>query len=109
MQTATMPRFPPTSAVLATLLGGALFLGAVALLSLPPLRTGAFALGAAPLWLLGMPLASLAALAIRHLATLSRRRSPASSSSPGLRRLRPSAPQARKRPAMARPRLPRAA
>ncbi|MDH5821751.1 hypothetical protein QFW77_01910, partial [Luteimonas sp. RD2P54] len=74
MQTATMPPSPSPAAVLATLLAGALFLGAVALLSLSPLRTGAFALGAAPLWLLGMPLASLAALAVRQLATLSRRR-----------------------------------
>ncbi|MEZ0469070.1 hypothetical protein [Luteimonas salinilitoris] len=109
MHTATMPSSPSTLALLAAVLGGALFLGALALLSLPPLRAGAFALGAAPLWLLGMPLASLAALAARYLATLSRRRSPASSSSPGLRRWRPSGPQARRRAATPRPRLPRAA
>ncbi|WP_255516449.1 hypothetical protein [Luteimonas suaedae] len=109
MHTAPMPPSPSAPTLLAAVLGGALFLGAIALLSLPPLRAGAFALGAAPLWLLGMPLASLAALAARYLVTLSHRRSPASSSSPGLRRWRPSAPQARRRVAVPRPRLPRAA
>lgn len=109
MHTIPMPSSSSAPALLAAVLGGALFLGALALVSLPPLRAGAFALGAAPLWLLGMPLASLAALAVRPLATLSRRRSQASSSSPGLRRRRPSTPQARRRAPTPRPRLPHAA
>src|SRR3546814_7155766 len=48
---------------LATWLLGALFLGVVAMLSLPAARADSAAFGWMPLWLLGMPLASLAALA----------------------------------------------
>jgi|HigsolmetaAR204D_1030405.scaffolds.fasta_scaffold00999_2 hypothetical protein len=52
-------RFPSTGAIEQTLLG-LLFLGAVAMLSFPAAR-GAGPLGWMPLWLVGMPLASLAA------------------------------------------------
>src|SRR3546814_19748100 len=44
---------------LATWLLGALFLGVVAMLSLPAARADSDAFGWLPLWLLGMPLASL--------------------------------------------------
>ena len=87
---------------------GALFLGAIAVLSLPAARATGGALGWTPLWLLGMPLASLAALAAARLhLRLPRRRMP--DSSPAMRRRRPGTTQARRRPAPATPRLPRAA
>lgn len=86
---------------------GALFLGAVAVLSLPAARADSAALGWMPLWLLGMPLASLAALAATRLR-LPRRRMP--DSSPAMRRRRPGTTQARRRQGgSTRPRLPRAA
>ncbi|HZW19455.1 MAG TPA: hypothetical protein VFF71_11675 [Luteimonas sp.] len=94
---------------LAAWLLGALFLGAIALLSLPAARAANGALGWMPLWLLGMPLASLAALAAsRFHLRLPRRRMP--DSSPAMRRRRPGTTQASRRAAPAvRRRLPRAA
>ena len=87
---------------------GALFLGIVAMLSLPAARADSIAFGWMPLWLLGMPLASLAALAASRLSLrLPRRRMP--DSSPAMRRRRPGTTQARRRAAPARTRLPRAA
>src|SRR3546814_16039274 len=65
---------------LATWLLGALFLGVVAMLSLPAARADSAAFGWMPLWLLGMPLASLAALAAaRFHLRRPRRRMPDSS------------------------------
>ena len=93
---------------LATWLLGALFLGAIAVLSLPAARADSAAFGSMPLWLLGMPLASLAALAVSRLSLrLPRRRMP--DSSPAMRRRRPGTTQARRRAAPARKALPRAA
>lgn len=85
---------------------GALFLGAIAVLSLPAARADSAAFGWLPLWLLGMPLASLAALAATRLR-LPRRRMP--DSSPAMRRRRPGTAQARRRRDPAPQRLPRAA
>lgn len=73
---------------------GLLFLGAVALLSFPALRTGASAVGWAPMWLLGMPAVAWCVLVLRRLP---RRRKLASSAV--LRRRRPGLAQARRRPA----------
>src|SRR5690606_12803131 len=93
---------------LAVWLLGALFLGVVALLSLPSARAASGAFGWTPLWLLGMPLASLAALAASRLfLRLPRRRMP--DSSPAMRRRRPGTTQARRPAAPVRQRLPRAA
>jgi hypothetical protein len=85
---------------------GALFLGAIAVLSLPAARADSAAFGWMPLWLLGMPLASLAALAATRLR-LPRRRMP--DSSPAMRRRRPGTVQARRRREAMPRRLPRAA
>ena len=77
---------------------GALFLGAIAVLSLPAARAESAALGWMPLWLLGMPLASLAALVATRasgLLRLPRRRM--LDSSPAMRRRRPGTVQARRR------------
>ncbi|MFC3716478.1 hypothetical protein ACFONC_09960 [Luteimonas soli] len=93
---------------LAAWLLGMLFLGAIAMLSLPAARADSAAFGWMPLWLLGMPLASLAALAAARLhLRLPRRRMP--DSSPAMRRRRPGTTQARRRPTPVRTRLPRAA
>ena len=93
---------------LAAWLLGALFLGAIAMLSLPAARADSAALGWMPMWLLGMPLASLAALAaVRLHLRLPRRRMP--DSSPAMRRRRPGTTQARRRAAAPRTRLPHAA
>ena len=100
----------PNSGVppLAAWLLGALFLGAIAMLSLPAARADSAALGWMPMWLLGMPLASLAALAAARLhLRLPRRRMP--DSSPAMRRRRPGTTQARRRAAPPRTRLPHAA
>jgi len=80
---------------------GALFLGAIAMLSLPAARADSAALGWMPLWLLGMPLASLGALAMLQAVRLRlpRRRMP--DSSPAMRRRRPGTVQARRRGAEA--------
>ncbi|HVI58609.1 MAG TPA: hypothetical protein VM619_06995 [Luteimonas sp.] len=85
---------------------GALFLGAIIVLSLPAARADSAAFGWMPLWLLGMPLASLAALAATRLR-LPRRRMP--DSSPAMRRRRPGTTQARRRREPAPPRLARVA
>lgn len=93
---------------LTTWLLGALFLGGIAVLSLPGARAGDGALGWMPLWLLGMPLASLAALAASRLfLRLPRRRMP--DSSPAMRRRRPGTTQARRRPVPKPARLSHAA
>lgn len=94
---------------LAPWLLGALFLGAVAMLSLPAARADSVALGWMPLWLAGMPLASLCALALTHIhrLRLPRRRKP--DSSPVLRRRRPGTVQARRRRQATTQPLPRAA
>ena len=87
---------------------GALFLGAIAMLSLPAARADSAVLGWMPMWLLGMPLASLVALSAARLhLRLPRRRMP--DSSPAMRRRRPGTTQARRRPAPARRKLPHAA
>lgn len=78
---------------------GAAFLGAVAMLSLPAVRTAASPIGPLPLWLLAMPLTSLAALALADRLPMPPRGPAPSSAGP---RRRP-APQARRR-APARPR-----
>ena len=86
--------FVRSDATLPAAILGVLFLGAIALLSFPGLRTGTSAVGWAPMWLLGMPALAWCTLALRHLA---RRRKPASSAV--LRRRRPGLAQARWRPA----------
>jgi len=53
---------------LAQSLAGALFLGLVAMLSLPSARGDSAWFGLMPLWLLGMPLAGLLALHLRSRA-----------------------------------------
>lgn len=58
---------PSARGVMRRVLVGAAFLGAVAVLSLPAAR-GAGPVGWMPMWLLGMPLAGLAALALAELA-----------------------------------------
>ncbi|KLI99412.1 hypothetical protein [Luteimonas sp. FCS-9] len=73
---------------------GLLFLGAVALLSFPGLRTGVGLAGWPPLWLVGMP---AAAWTTWCALCLPRRRKPASSAV--LRRRRPGLAQAARRPA----------
>ncbi|MCD9029367.1 hypothetical protein LDO26_14305 [Luteimonas sp. BDR2-5] len=78
---------------------GLLFLGAVALLSFPAARSGAGALGPAPMWLLGLPAAAWATLCLLRLP---RRRGPASSAVPRRRRPGPAAAQATRRPARRR-------
>ncbi|MCD9127419.1 hypothetical protein [Luteimonas fraxinea] len=83
----------PADAALRTLLVGALFLGAVSLLSFPGLRTGATAVGWPPLWLIGMPAVAWLTLFLRRLP---RRRKLASSAV--LRRRRPGLAQAQRRP-----------
>ena len=85
----------PETRFLRQVLLGAAFLGAVAVVSLPAAR-GAGALGWMPMWLLGMPLAALATLALVDL----RRRGPVGHAVPAAasrRRARPA--QARRRPA----------
>jgi hypothetical protein len=89
---------------------GALFLGAISVLSLPAAQADSAALGWMPLWLLGMPLASLGALAVVHVVRLRlpRRRMPDSSTA--VRRRRPgTSVQARRTVATPRARWPRAA
>jgi hypothetical protein len=85
---------------------GLLFLGVVAMLSFPSARGASAWLGSMPLWLLGMPLAALAALHVRKLV-----QAPAPAAMPASRRRRAGAnPQARRRgPATASTRMPRAA
>lgn len=114
MTLASQPLFRDTTArdsgvpPLAAWLLGALFLGAIAVLSLPGARAASGAFGWMPLWLLGMPLASLAALAAaRFHLRLPRRRMP--DSSPAMRRRRPGTMQARRRPVPTRTRWPHAA
>ncbi len=95
---------------LAHYLLGALFLGVIALLSLPAARADSAALGWMPLWLLGMPLASLCALAVAHAPRFRLQRRHLQDASPVVRQRRPGVAQARRRTApVARPRLPRAA
>ena len=85
-------------AVLRALPVGALFLGAIALLSFPGLRTGTSAVGWPPMWLLGLPAVAWVTL---QLLRLPRRRGRASSAMP--RRRGPGVSvQARRRPARPR-------
>lgn len=80
--------------VLPAALLGLMFLGAIALLSFPALRSGVSAVGWAPLWLLGLPACAWLTCVLRRLP---RRRKLASSAV--LRRRRPGLVQARRRPA----------
>lgn len=68
----------PTHRLLSRLLVAALFVAAVAVLSLPAARTTSLLLGWMPLWLLGMPLTSVVALRVSRsridVAGLARRR-----------------------------------
>jgi len=88
-----VPPSPASNRFLRQGLLGLAFLGLVSMLSLPAAR-GAGPVGWMPMWLLGMPLAALAALAVADL----RPRAPA------LRpqAVAPSAPRRRARPAQAR-------
>lgn len=90
---------------------GLLFLAAIAMLALPAARGASASVGLLPLWLPGMPLAGLLALAAARSveSRAPRRRGPVASAPPQQRR-RPAMAQARRRsdsPAPAR--LPRAA
>ena len=89
----------------------ALFLGAVTVLSLPAARADSAALGWMPMWLLGMPLASLCTLAVLELSRLRLpRRRPLLAGSVPPRQRQPGRLQARRRGAVpTRLRLPRAA
>lgn len=95
--------------VLRQCLLGLAFLGVIAMLSLPAARGADTAVGWLPLWLLGMPLAALAALWLRDLRPrFPDRRLPAPAPA-GMRR-RPGPVQARRRPRSgARVRVPAAA
>lgn len=83
---------------LAPWLRGALFLAAVSVLALPAARGHSVVFGLVPLWLLGMPLASLLALAVAREveSRLPRRHAAVSFPAPQQRR-RPAMPQARRR------------
>ncbi|MEN4901978.1 hypothetical protein [Luteimonas sp. TWI1416] len=88
---------PPASdprALLGAGLLGLLFLGSVALLSFPGLRSGVAVVGWPPLWLVGMPAAAWLTWCVLRLP---RRRKLASSAV--LRRRRPGLAQAARRPA----------
>lgn len=93
-----MPHAPhcddTTDRLLRQALVGLAFLGAIVLLSLPAARGAATPVGWMPLWLLGMPLASLLALHLRDLAGRPGRLRAAAPS--------PAAPRARPRPIQAR-------
>lgn len=77
---------------------GLLFLAAIALLALPAARGASASVGLLPLWLPGMPLAGLLALAAARAveAHSPRRRSPVTSATPPPRR-RAAMSQARRR------------
>ena len=85
---------PAADRLLHLALPGLVFLGAIALLSFPALRSGVTALGWAPLWLIGLPAIAWLTFFLRRLP---RRRKLASSAV--LRRRRPGLVQARRRPA----------
>lgn len=78
---------------------GLLFLAAIALLALPAARGASASVGLLPLWLPGMPLAGLLALAAARAveARSPRRRGPVASSATPQQRRRPAMPQARRR------------
>lgn len=89
-----VPRAQPERVQLAAVLGGVVFLALVAISTLPAARGTSAWFGPMPLWLLGMPLASIAALALS-------RRTPhraQQSVPPMLRRVAPSAASSRPRP-----------
>ena len=86
----------PDTRFLRQALIGAAFLGLVAIVSLPAAR-GAGPVGWMPLWLVGMPLAALAALA---LADLRGRVPQATTASPSAARRRARPAQARRRTAL---------
>lgn len=82
---------------------GAAFICAVALLSLPAVRALGAAFGTAPMWLLAVPLASLAALAAARRYDQHLPRRCTTDASTLVRRQRPcTSVQARRRPASAR-------
>ena len=83
----------PESRFLRQALAGAAFLGLVALASLPAAR-GAGPIGWMPLWLPGLPLVALAALALADLRERAREPAPRPAAAPR-RRARPA--QARRR------------
>ena len=84
---------PDTRFVRQALMGMAV-LGVVAIVSLPAAR-GAGPMGWTPLWLLGMPLAALAALTLADLRERALQATPASPPAAARRRARPA--QARRR------------
>jgi len=93
MRNATSPF--PSNRVLHHALIGLAFLGLVAVVSLPAARGGG-PIGWMPMWLLGMPLAGLAALALADLrARAPAMRAAAAPSAAARRRVRPA--QARRR------------
>lgn len=75
---------------------GAVFLGVIAMLSLPAARGDSAALGWMPLWLVGMPLVSLATLLLVR-APGSRARAHAAGAASGARRRPRTHVQARRR------------
>lgn len=90
-------------------LSGALFLGVIAMLSLPAARAANVFVGWMPLWLLGMPLVALAAVCGARFARTAR---PIATAAPSMRRRVDTGAQARRRgptPARGRAGLPRAA
>ena len=90
-------------------LSGALFLGIIAMLSLPAARADNVFVGWMPLWLLGMPLVALAAVSAARFARTVR---PIATAALSARRRTPAGVQARHRapaPARGRTGLPRAA
>jgi hypothetical protein len=90
-------------------LSGALFLGVIAMLSLPAARAANVFIGWMPLWLLGMPLVALAAVCAARFARTAR---PTAMETLSSRRRAATVVQARRRgptPARGRAGLPRAA
>ncbi len=92
-----------THAVVRQGLIGLAFLGVVAMLSLPAAR-GIGPLGWMPLWLLGMPLAALAALALADLRERQGRPAVGTSAPALRRRTRPVQARRRSAPRPGRPR-----
>ena len=90
-------------------LSGVLFLGVIAMLSLPAARSANIVVGWMPLWLLGMPLAALAAVCAARFA---RSAQPIATAAQPARRRAATGVQARRRgptPARGQAGLPRAA
>lgn len=88
---------------------GAVFLGVIAMLSLPAARGDSVALGWMPLWLVGMPLVSLATLLLVRVAGSRAQARAAIATSGARRRSRPHVQARRRRVPAPQQRWPQAA